>query len=357
MFHFLWTHAGMGQRWESVVDSLRAEGKIPGLGYAVLRSDTILELKTLGVKRADKTDRLEVGSRFHLGSNTKAVTSFIAAQLVEAGKIQWSTRFFELFPELSRTAHPDYHPVTLGQLLSHRAGVAPCTSGVELLKLDLKGRYQEKQLQFAEALLKEAPQKPKEENDFFYSNAGYGLASMMLEKTAGMTFEELVENYVNKKLGVQFKIGWPHLADSLQTYGHMGQSWGRKKLIPYTDNFYKIHEVIQAAGDLNATLSDYAKFVQIFLKGMRGENSYLRSETITYLLFGLPDYAFGWLHGRDGDDDFAAHDGSAGTFYCHTSLLKNKNLGLIIVSNSAEKEAQKAIYQIRKTLLKKYNDF
>lgn len=160
-------HAGMGQRWEGVVDSHRAKGKIPDLGYVVLRSDAILELETLGVQRADKTDRLEVGSRFHLGTNTKAVTSFIAAQLVEAGKIQWSTRFFEFFPELSRNAHPDYHPVTLGQYLSHRAGVAPCNSGVELLKLDLKDRYKEKQLQFVEALLKEAPQKPIEVNDFF----------------------------------------------------------------------------------------------------------------------------------------------------------------------------------------------
>ena len=42
------------------------------------------------------------------------------------------------------------------------------------------------------------------------------------------------------------------------------------------------------------------------------------------------------------------HDGSAGTYYCHTVLFPEKKIVVIIIANTATEEAVSAIYDIQK---------
>ena len=44
---------------------------------------------------------MTVNDRFHLGSDTKAMTALLAAMLVEEGKIRWNSTMLEVFPELA----------------------------------------------------------------------------------------------------------------------------------------------------------------------------------------------------------------------------------------------------------------
>lgn len=343
-----------GQDIYRVTDSIRVAYGLPGIGYVILKSDTILEIKTAGYKRIDKPDSLTLSSRFHIGSNTKAITAFVAAHLVEEGKIRWETGFFEIFPELLNKAQKEYHSITLGDLLSHRARVAPLTSGREIAQIPLRGSRAEKQIQFAENIFSRNPEKPENDTSIVYSNAGYALASMMMERITGKTYEELIEFYVNEKVGLRFQIGWPHIHDPHQTYGHFGKRLGFQKLVPDTFNVYHLNELIKPAGDINATLTDYAKFIQLFLKGLKGENNILKASTYAHLLLGYPEYACGWAHGTHDNKTYATHNGSAGTYFCHTFIIKENDLAFIVVSNSAEEEAEKAIFEIRKLILKKY---
>jgi len=63
--------------------------------------------------------------RFHIGSNTKAMTGFLAGSLVEKGLIQWETRILEVFPEMRSASNEAYVPKTLRDLLCHRARILP----------------------------------------------------------------------------------------------------------------------------------------------------------------------------------------------------------------------------------------
>ncbi|MEM9837388.1 MAG: serine hydrolase, partial [Bacteroidota bacterium] len=80
-------------------ERLRVKHNIPAMAVAVVKADTILEMFTLGKRRAGHPDTVTINDKFHIGSNTKSFTAFAAAQLVEQGKIAWSTTFGELFPE------------------------------------------------------------------------------------------------------------------------------------------------------------------------------------------------------------------------------------------------------------------
>lgn len=102
-----------GQASSAYADSVRQAYHIPELAYAVVSADAVLEFQVLGVQRLRTSLLAKPNDRFHLGSNTKAVTAFLAAVLVKQGKVAWDTPFLTLFPELKATSRSCYRHITL----------------------------------------------------------------------------------------------------------------------------------------------------------------------------------------------------------------------------------------------------
>jgi len=61
--------------------------------------------------------------RFHIGSDTTAMTSPLAAIFIEQGQLRWGSHPPEIFPELTPPMDPGLRGVTLTQLLSHTSGL------------------------------------------------------------------------------------------------------------------------------------------------------------------------------------------------------------------------------------------
>lgn len=82
--------AVQGQNLNNTAVNIRELHQIPALAYAVVTPDSILELNVIGYNRADVTDEanpVTISDYFHIGSNTKAITGFVAAYLVENAKM------------------------------------------------------------------------------------------------------------------------------------------------------------------------------------------------------------------------------------------------------------------------------
>ena len=182
-----------------VKTSKRKSGAV-ALAVAVIRSDGII-YGIAGTNKKGSKKKVTIQNKFHLGSNTKAITSFIAMKLIEQGKIKLSTSLYDLYPELSNNK---FEHVTLGDFLSHRSKVLPFMNN-EFESLPFKGTVSEKRLKLAKYLLKKKPLK----KDFNYSNAGYVMAALMLEKATGQSYEMLLKNTMND-LGLAYFIGFPN---------------------------------------------------------------------------------------------------------------------------------------------------
>lgn len=337
-----------------VADSLMLKNQIPELGFAVVSVDSILELKTLGFHRADiknEQTKANINDYFHLGSNTKAITGFIAAYLVENNKIQWSTKFFDLFPSWKKQSNPAYYDITLADLLSHRAKIQPYTSGLEFAELpEFNGDKAGQRKQFSKYLLNEKPVKNKNKI-YNYSNAGYSIAALMLEKVTGKTWEQLTKEIMTTKVKVNIEFSWPNKVNLNHPYGHWIENDTLKPLSP--DNDYNL-ALGEPAGDISMTLPDYAKFVQLNLQGILGKDNILKASTYSFLHFGLKDYSIGWGNLNNNEKQLSEHSGSAGTFFCYTLLDKNKKIAYTIVANSATQETQESIFKLLNVLRKKY---
>ncbi len=54
----------------------------------------------VGTRRVGTNITVTVNDRFHLGSDTKAMTALLAAMLVEDGKLKWTSTVATSFPSL-----------------------------------------------------------------------------------------------------------------------------------------------------------------------------------------------------------------------------------------------------------------
>lgn len=343
--------SGSAQQLAKSADSIRVASGIPELGYAVLSSDSILLKNVIGYHRFDRktpADRAKATDLFHLGSNTKAITGFVAAYLVEQVKISWGTKFFALFPELRKEANPAFYDITLSELLGHRAWIKPYVSGEEFQLLPkFSGNKSEQRKAFVTYLLKNDA-LDRNDQPYNYSNAGYSVAALMLEKASGKTWEQLVAE-VFGKLGLSYRMGWPNAVDSGQPWGHWIENGKLTALAPTSD--YKLN-FIEPAGDVSMSMGNYAKFIQLNLAGLRGKSNLLKADTYTYLHYGHDKYAIGWLNQNGTDKQLSEHAGSAGTFYCYTLINKEKNLAYIVMANIATEKALKGIFQLLEKMIK-----
>lgn len=349
--YFLFNPSGTTAQIKSnwLVDSLAAEIRekhaIPAIAVGIIKSDTCY-YGIQGTTKVKGTKEVVLKSKFHLGSNSKAITSFIAMKMVKEEKLHFHTKFIDMFPELKDSIRKEYQLLTLEELLSHRAKVQPYTSGLDFEKLpQFEGNVSERRYAFSKYVLKE-----KSVQKGIYSNAGYVIASLMLEKASSQTFEQLVKDYL-RNLGLDCYFGFPNKESELNPWGHWKEN---EELIPLEESHaYKLEDYMLAAGDVSIDIVDYSRFIQIHLQGLHGRSNYLEKKDFKTLHFGLRGLSYGWGNKMNILQKVSFHDGSAGTYYCHTYMIPKKDLAIIIMTNSAEPKQIQGIYQLRKQLVRK----
>ena len=332
----------------AIADSIRRAYQIPELGYAVVSSSEVLELQVIGVKKAGATRPAEPTDKFRIGSNTKAITGFIAAQLVKEKKINWNTRFFDLFPELKAQSKRAYYKVTLLDLLTFRTRLIPYTYTNEVPgQGQFTGNETQQRYQFAAWFFRQQPVKSKK--GLHFSNLGYVAAGQMLEKVSGKSYKELVTD-LGAQLDIHFGFGNPNTADTLQPWGHgIG-------LVPEGpgDN-YKL-EWLLPAGNIHVSLPDYCKFVQLQLAGFTGRSELLSKEEFQFLHYGLPKFAIGWFWATDENNQtFSYNVGNPGTFLTKVFVFKDLDRAFVLFANAQTPEADAGLDVLYEELKRKYH--
>lgn len=348
LFGFIAIH---GQQTAEFAEKIRTENNIPEISYAVVTDNSILEIAALGQHSSELKDKASLNDRFHIGSNTKAMTGFLIAKYVELGKLKWDTKFFDLFPEWKKDCKPDYYGVTLQDLLSHRAKIQPF-QGEEEKVPELKGTKQKQREAFGKYALTlpiaEAPENAK----FLYSNAGYTLAALMLEKATGKTWEQLIVKVFNNDLKLNVKFSFPENQKRKDTWGH---SEVDGKLIPVPSNKAPQLDFTQPAGDLNMKITDYLKFIQLNLQGLSGKDNYLKAETYKFIHKGIEAYSIGWYNIYENEQELSTHSGTVFTYFTNVHLDRKGRIGYIIFTNSFNEKTTIGVRLLMRKLKENYS--
>jgi CubicO group peptidase (beta-lactamase class C family) len=345
----------------SAVDDLssileQSRGDTPGMVAAVISSDATIAIGAAGVRVRGRPQKVTVDDQFHIGSDTKAMTATLCGLLVEDGKLRWDSKLGEVFPELKPKMTHGWADVTLQQLLTHHAGVEGDSAKHDWWAkawapgLDpVAGRT----MMLADIIAR-APEAPAG-TKYIYSNAGYAIAGHMAERVTNTPWERLIVARLFKPLGMAHAgIGPPQGA---QPQGHhddgapAGTGHG-------ADN----PETIGPAGTVHCPIGDWAKFIQLHLKGARGEPTpILKPQTFARLHepvkargAGEQDYAMGWLVTSRpwAGGTVLTHAGSNTIWYCEVWIAPKKDFAMLVMANAATPEAQKAVQDVEVKLLK-----
>ena len=329
---------------------------VPGMAAAVWSDGEIFASGAGGVRKFGSTERVLVTDKFNIGSCTKSVTATLAAVLVEKKVVRWDTTLAEGFPLWKATMRPEWREVTLGQLLSHQAGLPTQTSDLSPevgFHLDHTQLPRDQRAALTRQVLhKQKPLTPAG-TGFHYSNLSYAIAGHLLETLAKGKWEDLVRQQVYAPLGMTTggfgAPAYPGRVD--QPWGHRTNADGTRVPVPGGkggDN----PPSIGPAAIAHASTLDLLKYVVAHLQGERGDvTPYLPTAAWRELHtahFPPNNYAYGW--GRDSwpqvGKDTIGHDGTNTMNYTVMRIAFDRNAALVINANAADASAQKAVFEM-----------
>ena len=345
------------------VDSLMKSHNIPAASFGVIKKGKIEITHTLGKIQFDEPLKANEENLFHIGSNTKSVTSWLAGRLVIKEKISWDTKFFDVLPELKSEALPQYHDMTLQDLLSHRTGITSFKNRNQWPTIEnANQKYQphtskETRLAIIKQALLEKPKELDKENPYHYSNMGYICAALMLERTSGKTWEKLLEE-LNKDLSLDFKIGWPKYHGAIEPRGHMmatKDTTSTEKVFGLIPERLEKNElwqdyvfVCRPSGDLSVNIDGFLKFLDVIINAQFFDT--IKDEAIANHIL---NNQMGWGKHYQFNSNYYDAAGSLVTFNSIASIIENEKMGVVVMVNSGDKEASKGMFKI-KSLLEKH---
>jgi CubicO group peptidase (beta-lactamase class C family) len=268
------------------------------------------------------------------------MTATLIGVLVERGKLRWDSTIGEVFTDMAQNFPKDFGNITLLQLLSHHAGL---TANISWHDQSITGSLIE-QRRVAVRLASEVKLLSRPGTRFLYSNLGYVIAAAMAESVMGTDWETLVTDLVFKPLGMenimfggtgtpgQIDQPWPHYANGQPTRSNGVD----------VDN----PPVMNPAGRVNCTLTEWSKFIADQLRGDRGEPALLKYATYKRLHtppFVDQDYARGWLVAKRpwGGGTVYTHSGSNTMNYAVVWIAPQRDFAVLIVTNQGGDAAAK----------------
>ena len=280
----------------------------PGVAVAVMRNGSVVFEKGYGM--ADLEAPLPVGrdSRFYLASVSKQITSMAVMLLYEDGLIAFDDEIIEVLPE----APESWSPITIHHLLTHQSGIG------EYLELPATSNWTNDDV-LAHAVEQDLEFTPGERYE--YSNTGYVLLAVLVERISGLPFETYVHERIFAPLGMSQSV----VADPSRPAVPM-------RAVGYWPNGGLHDYPLRTMGDggIFSSLND----MEIWMSGL-GSSGLVSQETLG-LAFTSHEghgYGYGWVVGELEGMKHLYHAGALVGYAARVSVIPSEQLALVVLSN------------------------
>jgi CubicO group peptidase (beta-lactamase class C family) len=347
---------------------------LPALAAAVFKEGVVISSGAVGTRRAGQEIPVTIEDRFHLGSDSKAFTSLLAGQFVEAGKLHWDSTLAEVFPELKDKMDAEFAKITLEQLLSHSSGLADGPAFLDLINHSYLQEGNMDEVRYW--MVKEIAPKPLDHvrgNKFDYSNLGYIIAGAILERLGGKTWEELVTERIIEPLGLKSAGFGPQasLGKMDAPLGHLLMDGKPKAMLagPNGDNPL----ILGPAGTMHMSVLDFAKWVAWHAAEGKRPPALVSTEIVKKLHNpvigtgvrkdappGTPQtgkYALGWGEVTEdwAPEPVVTHTGSNTMNLALAMFWPERDFGFVIMTNIAGTAADEALRKLAAELYKGFS--
>jgi CubicO group peptidase (beta-lactamase class C family) len=255
-------------------------------------------------------------TKFRIGSLTKQFTAAGILLLEERGKLALGDPIQKYYPD----APAAWEKITLADLLRHSSGIPNYTNDPEFMKFtrlpatpdELVKRVRDKPLEFA----------PGEQ--MRYSNTGYILLGMVIEKASGKRYADFLRQDILDPLGLA-NTGYD-VNEALLPQRAAGYSRGPGGIV---NAMYTDMSTPYAAGAMYSTVEDLFRWERALFGGKLLSAASLAKMTTPY----KNDYGMGLAIGNNSGRKAIRHGGGIPGFNSHLVYFPERGITVVALSN------------------------
>lgn len=304
---------------------------VPGAELAVVRDGEVLFAGGVGVRGVDDPAPVGPQTLFHHGSCGKAYTALAAALVADDGRLDLDAPARRYVPELRLPDMGIADRVTTRDLLAHRSGLGrhdfvwianPRWDALELL-----------------ARLEHLPMAGDLRAQFGYSNLGYAVAGIAIERAAGMSWGSVLRSRVLDAGGMS--RSWTDLQRTLRDTDRATPHVVRDgKPVPTE---WRVLTGAAPAGEVVTCAEDAARWLLLqtgsdvvspaAVSATHQLQTPVAAAMSPFAELRLYGYGMGWLVGTWRGRPMVCHTGGVDGFTTHTFVLPEHRLGVTVSVN------------------------
>jgi CubicO group peptidase (beta-lactamase class C family) len=316
--------------------NLKLENYLTEMEKAGLTGSALIELpdgsiisRGCGFRNLESNQPNDAATVFDIGSLTKQFTAAAILKLEMVGKLSVNdpiTMYFEMVPE-------DKQNITIHDLLRHQSGLIS-NIGKDYEKIE--------KTEFLSKLFS-TKLKFKPGDNFSYSNVGYTLLALIIEKVSGQSYESfLYENLWQPALMEHTGYSRPAFNKDLVAIGYSNDNtaWGRPTEKEWDGSAPYLH--LFGNGGVLSTTEDmfkWSKALQTNLIFNEDATKRLLSPKLRAVETEESYYAYGWDVAKTSRNTTRIwHNGSNRIFYADVMIFPQDKVVLIWLSNKSNDE-------------------
>lgn len=300
-------------------DYMNAEFSVNDFNGSVLvvqKGKTILQ-KSYGMADREWSVPNTNQSKYRIGSVTKQFAAAAILRLYEDGKLQLDDKLSKYLPD-----YPKGDSVTIHMLLNHTSGIKNYTDIAEFWPKSILPLSHDSMI----ALFKNKPYDFSPGTKWNYSNSGYYLLGVIVEKVSGKKFSTYLQDEVINKAGLK-NTSMDRL-DSVLAY----RAKGYDKLI---NGRYRQAMLISMEGPFSAgAMFSTPEDLVIWTKALH-ENKVLSAATTTKMMTPyMGNYGYGLLIDSLKTHKRVWHNGGIPGFTSYLAYYPAEDISVVTISNN-----------------------
>ncbi len=295
----------------------------PGCALAIVKDGKIIYKRGYGMANLEHNIPITPQSVFYIGSVSKQFVTMCIALLEKQGKLSFDDDIRKYIPEM-----PDYGvPITIRHLIHHTSGLRDYLSLLGIAGIDFGSFHEDDSLELI-VRQKELNFKPGEK--YLYSNSGYFLLAVIVERASGKNLREYAEENIFKSLGMKnshFHDDYTMLIKNRASGYYPG---GKRKYINFISTFDCV-----GSGGLFTSVEDLFLWDQNFYHHKVGGKKVIELiHTRGTLNNGTKlDYAFALGIGTYKGLKTVSHGGALGGYRSNLIRFPEQKFSVICLSN------------------------
>ncbi|MCY4029760.1 MAG: serine hydrolase [Acidobacteria bacterium] len=297
----------------------------PGCAVSVMESGDIVFANGYGVANLEYDIPITPASVFHVASVSKQFTALAVALLADEGRLAWDDDIRRHVPEL-----PDFGvPITLRHLAQHTSGIRDQWSLLQMAGWRWGGDVIT-QGDVLDLLTRQAALHFRPGTEHLYSNSGYTLLAVAVERVSGQTLRAFTDERIFGPLGMArttFRDDHTLLVrDRAYAYEADGAGGYRLSIPDFA---------VVGASSLFTTVEDLARWNRNFRTGEVGGRDAVRQiqETTTLAGGAQVSYAYGLVHGTHRGRRTVGHGGTDAGYRSEFLRFPEEDLAVAVLCN------------------------